>query len=64
MHLIIEKDPSGTIYVYRECNKHNKKVKHERLSMIHLPIEQMDIECNTNSWPNNSYMDIEYKAKK
>jgi hypothetical protein len=64
MKLVIEKDHDGAIFVYKEDEKHHKKVEPSRASrMKRLAVDQLANECGLAHYPNGVYFVINIKDK-
>jgi len=56
MKLIIERDNYGDFYIYRETEKHFKRVEKQRANLQQCETSIIDHECFNANMPENSYM--------
>jgi hypothetical protein len=62
MKLIIEKWSDGTIYSYRETEKHFKSVEVERKKRAKkVKIDILDYECNLHYMEDGTYIVVDIK---
>ena len=64
MRLIIEKGNDGSMYIYRESEKHYRRVERQRANLKRVGKDVIDQECNMTNFPYNSYMVFHLKKKK